>query len=1326
MTRVILYIIMLCVSFPALSQSTRLISTKDGLPQSFVSGLEQDDASFVWIATRNGLARYDGIQYKLFQHDAKDSSTLASNLIIWLRRDNQNHLWIEFENGSVDMMDPVTERIRHYINADQIPGGRIVFIRRGWLVDHEDNFWGIVKADGVSRYDVHNKKLKQFGKQNAGLASDTVRGIAETKDGLWILDDRQMNLFDFKTQTFIHWSLPFVQDYGTFTGSDAIAIDVHKRKNGELMWGDRQRLYFFQPQTHSFRSIVLPGTAYLGIRWIRTVGDGYDYFENYGQVYRYNDQSGLSSIGKTLNTPLGDVKSFLVDKSGLIWLGTNAQGIHLIDLETPFFQSFTYNKDFASDMLQQEMGIDLRKLVGWTAADQQFSQPSYYIRSVYDANRRFYLALKQTVCYWNAGQNHLNILPSVPILADTEKLRIGIRGITILPDGAPLVIGYNGDMMYFDSTGNKWISFVEPGLLRKKFGSLMLPLNMLADDQNVWITTEEDGLIRMNIQTKKITQLKENSGEPSLPANQLLSILSGSAHSDLLWIGSYQGLIKLDKNTLRSEVFSLKEGLPDNTIYSILSDSLGNLWLSTNKGICRFEPQTNKVRAFHTIDGLPGDEFNRFHQLQLPDGKLTFGGTDGWTRFNPLRMKNDSYEPAVVLTDIKINSKDFTQLKDKDSVFLPVNAIDRLMLPYEQNTLNFGFAGLEFSQPQNLEYRYRLEGYDNDWVLAGNTHQANYTKIPPGTYEFLVNSSNSSGKWSQYIKSFKLQIKPPWYATKMAYICYAIILAGLVWTFIRFRVTREIMKQEIQLKEKQTEQMKELDDMKSRFFSNITHEFRTPLTLIMGPAEQLQESGKLEQHQHRLVTTIMNNAKQLLILINRLMDLSKLEAKALQLQEQRGNPGDSVGSIVHSFEHDAATKQIQMNYQDLTGSTDCWFFADALERIVYNLISNALKFTGSGGTVETILKLQDEKIKLIIKDTGIGIPENKLPFIFNRFYQASENPVLANEETNPGTGIGLSLVKELINQTGGTIEVESKTSDAGSKESGTAFTVYMPFRMVAEEKTAPASEVTDTSKEYIRTDGESIPEILLVEDNPELAGFIKGILSPTYIVTHVLNGEIGLETAFANMPDLIISDVMMPVMDGYEMCSRLKEDIRSSHIPVIMLTAKVSQENKMEGLSKGADDYLIKPFHPSELQLRIHNLLVRQSNLRKSIRKELAALQNGDFKKEEAPLDIFLVRLYALLDEHLDDNLFGVDQLVELIHLSRSSLHRKLKALTGMSTTELVRNYRLQKATTLLREGYNSSDAAYKTGFGSPAYFTKSFREVYGVTPGEFIKKSKA
>ena len=1324
--RSILYIIILLAPFRGFTQSTRLISTKDGLPQSFVSGLEQDDASFVWIATRNGLARYDGIQYKLYQHEARDSSTLASNLIIWMRKDHQNHLWIEFENGAIDMMDPVTEKILHYIKADQASGGRIAFIRRGWLVDNQGSFWGIIQAAGVNHYDVHRKKSTFFSRQNAGLASDTVRGMVETNEGLWLLDEQQMNLYNPKSQTFTHWPLPYAQDYGSFSGSDAIAIDVHVRKNGELMWGDRRNLYFFQPKTHSFRSIALPSTAYLGIRWIRTAGDGFDYFENYGKVYRYNERSGLASIGETLNTALGDVKSFLVDRSGLIWLGTNAQGIHLIDLETPFFQSFTYVTDYATDMLQQEMHINLRQLVGWTSADQQFSQPSYYIRSVYDGNKRFYIALKQTVCYWNAGKPQMIKLPPVPVIEDSEKMRVSIRGIAILPGGAPVVIAYNGNIMYFDFAENKWKSFIETGILRQKFGNKLLPLNLMADDQDIWITTEEDGLLRMNIQTKEITQLRETTGPVSLPANQLLGLASETVHPELLWIGTYQGLIKLNKNTLKSEVYSLKDGLPDNTIYSILPDSLGNLWLSTNKGICRLDPQTQKVRTFHTIDGLPGDEFNRFHQMKLPDGILSFGGTDGWTRFNPLRMKTDSYEPAVALTDIKINNKDVRLLKDSGGILLPVNAVDHLSLPFQQNTLNFGFAGLEFSQPQNLQYRYRLEGYDNDWVPAGNSHQASYTKVPPGKYTFLINASNTSGKWSSYIKSFKLKIEPPWYATITAYLCYAIILAGLAWAYVRFRIGREMLKQDIVHKEKQAMQLKELDDMKTRFFSNITHEFRTPLTLIMGPAEQLKESGKLDPNQNRLANTIMNNAKQLLVLINRLMDLSKLEARALQLQEQRGNPGDAVGSIVYSFEHDAGTKQIQLKYEDRTSQTDCWFYADALERIVYNLVSNALKFTEPGGLVEIILALPGDHLKLTVKDTGVGIAANKLPHIFDRFYQADENTGLANQEINLGSGIGLSLVKELVNQTGGKITVESKTMETGSAESGTVFTMLMPMRLATEEKISLATDPTGGSLENIRTDGDVLPEILLVEDNPELAGFIKGILSSAYSVTHVLNGVAGLESAFSIMPDLIISDVMMPLMDGYEMCGRLKEDIRSSHIPVILLTAKFSQENRMEGLSKGADDYLTKPFHPSELQLRIHNLLERQRKLRDRIRQELALPQNGEIKKEEQPQDIFLTRLYSLLDEHLDDSLFGVEQLADGLHLSRSSLHRKLKALSGMPTTELVRNYRLQKATALLREGYNSSDAAYKTGFGSPAYFTKSFREVYGMTPGDYVKAQKA
>ena len=1307
-------------SFSLFSQSVREISTRDGLPQSFVSGLVQDDSSFVWMGTRNGLARFDGYQFRVFQHNPHDSTTLASNIIIWIRKDNHNNLWIEHEAGEIDEMNPVTEKITHYLKGNLPDSNSIQFVRRGWMVDEEGIFWGIMKGSGLNNYNVKSKTLQHFTKINSGLPSDTVRGLVEIlNQGIWILSQRGISVFDKKSNRFTHWQIPYIQDFGNFPESDAIAVDLHLRRNGELMWGDRKSLFFFNPKNHSFRSVTLPTVSYLGIRWIRTSSDGFDYFENYGKVFRYSDRNGLASIGRTITDNFGDVKSFLVDHSGLLWIGTNAAGIHQIDLETPFFQSFGYKVDFSTDMLQAELGIHMQQMFNWTTKDNLFSSASYHFRSVYDAKRRLYLALKETVCYYDSVQKQFIRLPKVPFIVGTDTSGIGIKGITILPDGSPLVIGYSGNILIYHSSSGKWEQFIDPYLIRKKYGNLILPQDILADYKNIWVTTANDGLLKIDLQSKQIQQLLEDQSPGSLPTNQLLGFRTDPTRTDLLWVGSYQGLICLNKKTLKSEVFSIREGLPDNTIYSILSDRSGILWVSTNRGLCSFNPVTHYVRIFHTQHGLPGDEFNRFHQLELQDGRLIFGGTDGWTIFNPLLMKNDEFEPGLAFTDIKINNKEITE-KDKGILKMPLNATGKLVLPYAQNTVSIGFAGLEFSQPQDILYRYRLVGYDNDWILAGNSHQANYTKIPPGNYTLLVNASNTSGKWSSHIKAINIRIESPWYATGMAYICYCIILAGLTWTFIRFRVSRMVLKQEMLLKEKEAIQLKELDDMKTRFFSNITHEFRTPLTLIMGPAEQLKSIHSTDPQQTRLSDTILNNAKQLLILINRLMDLSRLEAKALHLNVQKGNPADTVGAVVHSFEREAEVKEVHLSFTNQTVHLVCWFYPDAIERIVYNLVSNALKFTPSGGRIEVRLTIMNKMLLLEVEDSGIGIAKDKLPHIFDRYYQAGGNSGLANEEWHQGTGIGLSLVKELVNQMEGKIEVRSNMEIADNNPVGTIFTLSIPYRMTGEEQSVKDIQSKDAvfaENEIEETD--IFPKILLVEDSLELAGFISSILSEKYQVVHVVNGALALEFTLSSMPDLILSDVMMPVMDGYELCSRIKEDIRTSHIPVILLTAKVSQENLIEGLERGADDYLLKPFHPTELLLRIHNLLERQQKLRERIRQELN-LPEGT-TEETIPQDIFLTKLYELMDEHLDDDNFGVDQLTGNMNLSRSSLHRKLKALTGLSTSEVVRNYRLKRASLFLKEGYSSSETAYKSGFGSPAYFTKCFREVYGMTPGEYV-----
>jgi signal transduction histidine kinase/AraC-like DNA-binding protein/streptogramin lyase len=1296
-------------------QSMRTIGTKDGLPQSFVSGIVQDDSSFIWISTRDGLVRFDGIQYRVFQHHDEDTTSLASNLIIWMQRDPQNHLWIEHESGQLDEMDPVTEKITHYLKGGLDTPADLLFIRRGWLVDQDGLCWGIIKGKGINTFDRKTRKVAYFNRINAGLSSDTVRGITQTNDHrIWILTQGALSCLDKTTQRLSHWSNPFKEDYGNFTGSDAVAIDLHERKNAELMWGDRQSLFFFNPASQVFRKVSLPNVSYLGVRWIRTGPDGSDYLESYGNVFNYSDSLGLTTVGKTIAENFGDAKSFLVDRSGLLWIGTNARGIKQIDLSIPYFQSYPYKKDFLTDLLRQEWSLDMPQTFSWIASDNLFSSPSYQFRSAYDANNRLYISLKRTVCYVEGTAKKFVKLPDLP--PDTR-----IIGLTITSSGNPLVIGTNGDIFLYEVKSKMWSPFLDTGFLRRRFGNSLFPLDILADDKSFWITTENDGLLSIDIQTKHIRHFAKDQLADSFPTNVLLSLRADPVHAGILWVGSFQGLIRLDKATSRYQVYSLKEGLPDNTIYSILSDRTGNLWVSTNKGICRFEPTTGHVRVFSSLHGLPADEFNRFHQLRLPDGRLVFGSTDGWTIFDPIMVKHDDYDPLLATTELKINNREVSPSQPGGLLRVPLNTSVKLTLPYDQNTLSIGFAALEFSQPQELQYRYRLEGYDNDWVQAGKAHQAIYTKIPPGSYTLYLNATNTSGKWSKYVKAIELHINSPWWLTPLAYMCYAIILAGLIWTFIRFRVSRMMMKQEMALKEMETNQLKELDDMKSRFFSNITHEFRTPLTLIMGPAEQLKTEHLADSRVHQLADGIIYNSEQLLSLVNRLMELAKLESRTSKLLEQRGSPSSVTGLVVHSFETDAKSREVHLSFSERQVPNDCWFYADALERIVYNLVSNALKFTLPSGQVQVFLEAKDDKLILIVKDTGIGIAENRLPFIFDRFYQVAENTRLLQGASDRGTGIGLAMVKELVSQMGGKIDVVSQTG----YESGTCFTVAMPMRASALNAEAPAVQPEIQEDASSAEVAESRTRILVVEDSSELAAFISGILSEQYDVKHALNGAIGLEETLLMMPDLIISDVMMPVMDGFEFCRRVKEDIRTSHIPIILLTAKASQEDLIEGLTRGANDYLAKPFHPTELLLRIHNLLDAQQKLRDRVRMELS--RPGVASPEPGPpvLDVFLTKLYSLLDEHLDDAYFGVDQLADLVHMSRSSIHRKLKGITGLSTTEVVRNFRLAKAAEFLRQGYSSSDVAYKSGFGSPAYFTKCFREVYGLTPTDFISQLK-
>ncbi|HEY0176577.1 MAG TPA: triple tyrosine motif-containing protein, partial [Pedobacter sp.] len=589
---------------------------------------------------------------------------------------------------------------------------------------------------------------------------------------------------------------------------------------------------------------------------------------------------GITSILKQDKNDPVDVRSFLVDQSGLVWMGTNTHGINQFDLNTPFFLSYKNNEGFPQDLLKQELNLSANALFDWKEKEKQLSAAGYHFRSAYDKYGRLWMALKETVCYYDIQSKNITKLPHVPINSDQRDNGIGIKGLTIMPDGAPMVVGYSGKILYYHAATRQWLPFIGNSVIRNRFGRATLPQDMVNDGKTVWITTEKDGLLAIDIATKQLRQLKNQIYPQAIPTDQLLGMRQDPKRADILWIGSYQGLICLNKKTLKSQLFSQEQGLPDNTVYSILADKAGYLWISTNKGLCRFHPVTHKTRIFQASYGLPGDEFNRFHHFEFPDGRLAFGGPEGWTLFNPLALKGDNFMPNIAFTALKINNMLITGTHHKLLSF-PINALRKLRLSYDQNTLNIEFAGLQFNHPRDLSYRYQLIGYDSNWIMAGHSPAANYTKIPPGNYELKVNTSNTTGEWSNHYATMDITIYPPWWRTWWAYTLYTLIAAGILYFFIRHRIHRELLAKDIILKEKEALLLKSSNARKDLALENIafiqSHELRKPLASILG-----------------------------LINVIKAMDY-EVDKECISMLEEAGNELDTkIRSIISHVEHEAA------------------------------------------------------------------------------------------------------------------------------------------------------------------------------------------------------------------------------------------------------------------------------------------------------------------------------------------------------------------------------------------------------------------------------------
>ncbi|GAB3808451.1 two-component regulator propeller domain-containing protein [Spirosoma humi] len=1305
------------------------LSVQDGLSNNSVNCILQDREGFIWLGTNEGLNKYDGYTFTILQHDPKHpTQSFQNNNITGLCEDHSGRLWVVTEGGGLHEVDKKTGLVTPHLiraeNAHKWSKQLSVYEDKGGVL------W-ISTFAGLARYQPARHQFTLYPSPQPDVPIKTV--FEDYDHRFWVATNRGLYLFDRQTGQFT--PLPI----SGITGNQPTFISFCLDANDVLWLGTagrslfrldlRRRPWQFIPYNPGglINPFVYMNSVHRdakGILWVGTTNGLQGIDTKNDKVFTYRPQPNASRGISSVNA-----QAVYHDRTGMLWVGTD-NGVDRQAVAIKPFQTYQVIPNKGTANLPENKVVALLK----------------------DSHDQFWVSNLRVVYQKKAGKENFTAIPSAALGSVGPHENLICALLTNQSDG--IWLGTTDGLYQFDQasghyrnypsevpaqfldrspSGDLWIGG-EGGIasfnpITHHYTYYKTGLNALPDKYvhgvmasrtgDIWVLIERQGICRLHPQTSHFTRYTAGPAG-QLSSNDVQSIYE--AADGIIWIGTHQGgLNRFDPKTGLFSVISHRDGLPGNNVLGITSDSSGHLWLSTDQGLCRFDPHTRSIRNYGLNNELPSNDFVRNATFRQRD-QLYFGSLNGVVYFNPNSIRDDKRPFPVYITEINV----LGQKRPLTDTVLELN--------HDENFLSFRFAALSYNQSQQNQYAYQLVGVEKNWVQNGNSHFANYTNLSPGRYTFRVKAANSDGIWTSQGASIRVLIHPPWWATWWAYSLYALLAGGVIWMYFRFYTNRIRQQQELELNRREAEQLKSVDELKTRLFSNITHEFRTPLSLIISPVEKLLQDGRLDASTRQILALVQRNADQLLRLINQLLDLSKLEAHHMNIALTRGEVAEFVNRIIESFQQGAELKNIQLIYTATAVTPkERLFDADKWEKIITNLLSNALKFTPEGGQVTVALQavptpdIQDRtSVQLRITDSGIGIPPENLPHIFDRFYQVDNSRTRSYE----GTGIGLALVKELIELLGGTILVESQL------HRGTTFLLTLPVLSVHEKADAPY--VTLSSRKAVPADWDTsatpasvdkpAPDnppkalVLIVEDNTELREFLAAELAVSYQVLSAPNGETGWQLAQTELPDIVLSDLMMPQMDGYELTHRIKNHPATDHIAVILLSAKAAHQSRMEGLQKGADDYLAKPFHLDELQARLHNLITRQQKLQDQYHRQLT--QPDTEVPLESIQDPFLHQIYSILDKHLDDSTISVDWLAEQVAMSRKTLYRKIHTLIQLAPNELIRQYRLRKAADLLRAGHGATETAYLVGFKTPSHFSILFKEFYHKTPSEFIAHS--
>ncbi len=1369
-----LMIILCLLSSGALCQDIynfRHLSTGDGLSQSSVISIAQDQKGLLWFATRDGLNSYDGNKFTVFRNNPEDSTTISNNDILELLVASSGDIWAGTYNG-LNRFDYDKEGFYSFYNEKENP--TTISNNTIWSIFEMENgeIW-IGTSEGLNIFKGNSfQRLYHDSMDAYSLSDNFILDIFQDKSGqIWVGTANGLNRLASRTNGDFKFERVKIAAENDLENQYNYCQVINEDGMGNLWVGTKSGLCALDKKTKSwmiYKSTDAENS--LSNNDIRSLS--FDKNDNlwvgtYNGLNKFTKNEKFTQILSNPNNPRSltknTIKSTFVDANGSLWIGVYYGGVNMIDAANNNFINFRQlpagnglSYDVVSSIVQGPENIIYIGTEG--GGINVLDEKNGAIRSIRNEN--------------------VNKISSN-----------NIKALTFLEERYLWIGTLNTGIDIYDVVTEKVVDHFEKnsGISHNSIYSILKE-----NDSLYWIGTFGGGLNLLNIKTRTTKVLKHSHTDSATINNDQVRLLEKDSKGNL-WVGTQYGLNKLSSEKIKAGDFqferyfynqskesgedvlvifedsrnqlwvgtydsglslyneeknafeSHKSYLPaegrSNIVHGILEDDEGYLWLSSNQGIIKYQPYQNDNLVYDESDGLVSNEFNNSACYKSEKGKMYFGGPQGLTSFYPQRISVNTYAPNTVITDLKLFNQSVKIGGENSVLESTVSETEKINLEYDQTIFTLEFAIPSFINPAKNLYAYRLKGLEENWNLT-NKNTATYTIQKAGTYTFQVKGANNDGLWSESITELEIVVLPAPWRTWWAFLIYLLITVLALYTLSNIIRSRSKLKLELDLEHMENERQKSVNQLKLRFFTNISHEFRTPLTLILGPLEQILQDYRGSNKTYKQLKVIEKNAVRLLKLINQLLDFRKFENKHEKLRAAEGNIIKFVEEVFLSFKQYSKIHDMHYKYEKEEDVISLWYDRDKMERVFYNLISNAFKYTPKGGEIRLKTWKDTQSFHFEITDTGIGLEPEHLQNIFDRFYEVETTNEIKHKHQK-GTGIGLAIAKGVVEMHSGTISAESK------KGIGTTFKISMPLgksHLCEEEIISDFKDSEDVSNYLVQSNeeiellqdeintsqhkeiyiaDEEKPCILIVEDNASVRDFITNVFRAEYRVEEAENGAKGLKLATQLVPDLIISDVMMPEMNGIEFCSRIKSNVKTSHIPLILLTARTSLIFKFEGLESGADEYISKPFNVKELQLKVRNLINNFNKIREKF-AEASIIKPSEITVSSLDEEL-LKNAINIVDENISNEFLDVPLFASELGVSRTVLFAKIKAWTNMTPNAFILSMRMKRAAQLLEQDkITISQICFKVGYKDPKYFSKAFTKHHGMSPTAYAKKFKS